>query len=149
MAGMATSETCGNNIDAALTSCPYCDRRRTPQYGSEKQAGYKVVNLEKGMPYVHEAVKRLQGEVQIAHATGVKMLVLIHGYGSSGEGGAIRDAIRKELQSGKKDHKVNEILLGEDCGKNSGQAKNMLRCFPQAKEYLQRANPGITIVRLS
>ena len=148
MGEMAVCETCGNEIDGALTRCPYCGTNRTPQYDPATPTEYKVVNLEKGMPYVHEAVKRLQGEMHIAYAAGIKLLVLIHGYGSTGEGGAIKDAVRKELQVRKKDHEVNEIIHGEDCGKNSGPAKNMVRNFPAAKEYLQRANAGITIVML-
>jgi len=48
----------------------------------------KVVNLEEGMPQVEEARLRMQYELQLAKKQGYTAVKLIHGYGSSGAGGA-------------------------------------------------------------
>lgn len=146
MGALTLCEVCGNEVDAALISCPYCGSKKTPQYVPEKTELFRVIDLEKGMPLVHEALERLEREMQSAHADGVKLLVLIHGYGSSGEGGAIKEAVRQTLQSCLQSNKLSELLPGEECGKRTGRVKNLVRRFPSAKEYLQRANPGITLV---
>lgn len=57
-----------------------------------------IVNLEMGMPTVDVALKRLSGELAMARAQRVVAMKLIHGYGSSGTGGKLRVAIRKELE---------------------------------------------------
>jgi len=57
-----------------------------------------TVNLEEGMPTVDIALRRLSGELATARAHRVKVVKLIHGYGSSGSGGKIRTAVQKELE---------------------------------------------------
>ena len=58
----------------------------------------KVVNLEAGMPTVATAKSLLSQALRTAKATGTHLVKLIHGYGSTGKGGAIRSAVRKDLE---------------------------------------------------
>lgn len=146
MLGTVVCEVCGNNIDPALKNCPYCGSKRVVQFTGIRSEQFRVVNLEKGMPLVRDALKRLASELDVARTSGVKLLVLIHGYGSSGEGGAIKDALRQALQTYKDQNKLNEVLPGENINKHSGQTRNILKRFPEAKEYLLRSNPGITLL---
>ena len=55
----------------------------------------QIVNLEAGMPTVDMARTHLNMTLRSAKANRVKVLKLIHGYGSSGKGGAIRQRKRR------------------------------------------------------
>ena len=65
---------------------------------SRKPAIIKVVNLEDGMPKAEQARLRMQHELALARGQGVVAVKLIHGYGSSGTGGALRNELQKELR---------------------------------------------------
>ena len=43
---------------------------------------YREVNFELGMPAVSEIAKRLDTEIKVSKSYGVKVLKIIHGYGS-------------------------------------------------------------------
>lgn len=146
MDGKSVCEVCGNELDPALATCPFCNQTREPVYTRKNREHFSVVNLELGMPLVHGALKRLDYELASADQRGIKIFILIHGYGSSGKGGAIKDAVRKVLKLRKDQSLVNDVLPGEDCGKQSTHAKFIQKRFPMVKEYLLRPNPGITLV---
>ena len=137
---------CGNEVDPALASCPFCREKKKPEFVRKVAEQYRVINLERGMPIVRDALKRLALELETASRTGCKALVLIHGYGSSGKGGAIKDAVRKQLQFSMDQKTLSEVLPGEECGKRSGQARHVMKRFPFLDEFVQRSNPGITLV---
>lgn len=48
----------------------------------------RELNLELGRPDAAEALRRLAAEVEAARHLGTPAMKLIHGYGSSGRGGA-------------------------------------------------------------
>ena len=50
----------------------------------------KVVNLENGSPTASQAMDRLTNELYRLRASGIPYVKIIHGYGSSGKGGAIK-----------------------------------------------------------
>ena len=133
-------------MDPVLASCPFCLEKKKPQCIKTAADQYRVINLERGMPVVRDALKRLALELETASRAGCKVLVLIHGYGSSGKGGAIKDAVRKQLQFSIDRKTLGEVLPGEECGKRSGQARQMVKRFPFLDEFVQRPNPGITLV---
>ena len=137
---------CGNEVDPALASCPFCSEKKKPEFVKTATESYRVVNLERGMPIVRDALHRLASELETASRTGCKALVLIHGYGSSGKGGAIKDAVRKQLQLCMDQKALNGVLPGEECGKRSGHARQLAKRFPFLVEFVQRPNPGITLV---
>lgn len=137
---------CGNEVDPALASCPFCSEKKKPEFIKTAVEQYRVVNLEQGMPIVRDALQRLASELETASRTGCKALVLIHGYGSSGKGGAIKDAVRKQLQFCMDQKTLRQVLPGEECGKRSGQARQLMKRFPLLDEFVQRPNPGITLV---
>ena len=57
----------------------------------------RTIDLEEGMPRVHEALTRLREWLK-ALCPSARVAKLIHGYGSTGMGGAIREAVRSELE---------------------------------------------------
>lgn len=57
-----------------------------------------TVNLESGHPDLETARRRLLAEIESARRQGVRVLKVIHGWGSSGAGGALCVGIRKSLR---------------------------------------------------
>jgi DNA-nicking Smr family endonuclease len=53
-----------------------------------------TVNLEMGHPTVEEARRLLKAELEKCRSRKVTAVKVIHGYGSSGVGGALRQGIR-------------------------------------------------------
>jgi hypothetical protein len=143
MTGLAICTLCGNEVDATLTKCPYCGEKRTPEYTGAGSESLRIVNLERGMPPVKDAVIRLATELANSRSAGFRIMVFIHGYGSSGSGGAIKEAVRQKLHGHLVRKEVADVLRGEDCHKNSSRVKKILKRFPGAKDYVQRCNPGI------
>ena len=110
----------------------------------------KVVNLEDGMPGVEQARSRLSSELSVARAGGVKILKLIHGYGSSGVGGDLRIALQATLRQMADRREVRACIFGENWGKSDESAWALLKQFPELKDDrdLGRGNRGITLVVL-
>jgi len=105
------------------------------------------INLERGLPTVDEAVRRMKNDLATAKMSGYKAAILIHGYGSTGVGGAIKPAVCKNLsQPG-----LVGIVKDWVCGEN-WQSKKILflaHC-PALKEHSRHidGNAGITVVLL-
>lgn len=148
---MQCCHICGNEISPALMRCPYC---RSDQDSNEaglsaaKVFKRKTVNLEEGLPTVEQALQRLQREIITARLEQIRILTLIHGYGSSGKGGSIRTACRKHLDYLCETGEIREYIAGEGFSRRKGATKQLLSRFPQLSDHsdLNRQNKGITIV---
>jgi hypothetical protein len=115
---------------------------------SRKPALIKVVNLEEGMPHVEEARLRMEHELQRARAQGHAAVKLIHGYGSSGVGGALRTELQKELRLAVQRASLRASIAGEDWRISDETTWALLKNFPEWKQDpdLGKNNRGITIV---
>ena len=58
-----------------------------------------MVNLEAGWPTVDVAMRRFTDALYTHRRVGGKALVVIHGYGSSGQGGKIKQALQSQLNN--------------------------------------------------
>jgi len=148
---MTDCHVCGNEIDPGLTVCPFCGARQEKQPGHVgSRYRHKSINLEIGRPFVETAIAKLQKNIEIARAEGVCVLTVIHGYGSSGKGGRIRVESRKMLDFLMQKGEIHSYIAGEEFNRRAGSVKMALRRFPQLEKhaYLNRRNPGITIVIL-
>lgn len=153
---MQTCEVCGNSFDTAWASpgrCPYCHAKQGSAGKNAAPASinlHRLVNLEKGMPLVEQAIKRLEMEMQASLLQGIRVLSLIHGYGSSGRGGAIREAVRARLAFLEQQQVVESVIPGEEFEGRSSRGRQLLRRYPFLRRHhdLNRANPGMTLVLL-
>ena len=111
---------------------------------------HKVVNLEMGRPLVESALRKLQTELQEGRLKNMRVLTVIHGYGSSGKGGAIGAECRKVLAYLKGKGEIATFIPGEEFKRRSGPTQDLLRRFPQmdSNVNLNRGNRGITLVVL-
>jgi hypothetical protein len=110
----------------------------------------KLVNLEEGRPTVRQMELRLDRELFTASHDGTNLLKLIHGYGSTGVGGALRDAVRATLARHKSADKIQDFIAGEDFRISNQETWDLLKRAPELKQDrdLGRGNKGITIVVL-
>ena len=109
------------------------------------------LNIKQDGPYVEEALDRLTDILRKSLEVGIKAIILIHGYGSSGEGGRIKWAIHEALESNRYSDRVDEYHFGEDVAYGSEAYHALLRRRPGLKRYLKRfkeGNAGMTVLLL-
>jgi len=103
-----------------------------------------------GKPLVESALRKLQVELQVGRRQNLRVLTVIHGYGSSGKGGAIGAECRKVLEYLKGKGEITSFIPGEEFKRRSGPTQDLLRRFPQmdSNVNLNKGNRGITLVIL-
>jgi len=153
---MELCQICGNEIDSQTVSCPFCGSNQSNGNGDKNKPNrsvfqQKTVNLERGLPTVEQALTRLSQELNTARIAKITLLTLIHGYGSSGKGGAIRLECRKTLEYLRSRGEIRTIVFGENFSRRHGRAKQLLHQFPELSHHphLNHHNKGITLVVLS
>ncbi len=148
--GVAMCEVCGNEVEAGRSQCPYCQAECTSKRVRVDGLLHQTINLEKGKPLVQQALDRLEMAIKTGSLQGFKVLTFIHGYGSSGAGGAIKTAVLSQLHFLSHQGRVKVIISGEEFEGRSGRGRQLLRQFPFLANHrdLNRNNPGITVVIL-
>lgn len=113
-------------------------------------AGYKIINLEEGMPTSDRAIRRLTYELAAARSLGYAGLKLIHGYGSSGKGGVIRNEVRNYLLRLHRAGKIQAFIGGERLSIFDEDTRIAMGICPELRKDsdLDRHNNGITVVIL-
>lgn len=109
-----------------------------------------VVNLEQGLPTVETARIRLDQALRTAKARRCDVLKIIHGYGSSGRGGAIKRDVQIFLAEKKRSGYLWQFVPGERFSPFDSAARAMLDACPalsRDSDY-SRGNDGITVVLL-
>ena len=108
----------------------------------------ETINIEQGHPLVAEALVRLNNGIYRARATGKPFAKIIHGYGSSGTGGAIKAAVSKELRTYQRRKMIVSYCQGEDFGPFSDTARDMSAKHPEVTRDCDwgRSNDGITVI---
>ena len=107
-----------------------------------------TINIERGHPTAQQAMSRLTNELYRVRASGVPFAKIIHGYGSSGSGGAIKAALRRETVVLRQKHLITGFLAGEAFGPCSAQAQEYARKYRELRSDIDwgRSNDGVTVV---
>jgi hypothetical protein len=132
---------------ALFDQCPHCSSIALPILSSDTIE----LNIKQDGPYVDEALERLTEYLCKSLELGIRAIVLIHGYGASGEGGRIKWAIHDALNSNRYSDRVDEYYFGEDVAYGSESYIALLKRRPGLKRYLKRfkeGNAGITVLLL-
>ena len=108
----------------------------------------KTINLETGMPTAQAAMNTLNNRIYAERATGVKCIKIIHGYGSTGKGGAIKTACRQKLTEYMRRGVIKDMCAGEDLGPFSEEGRRLAAACPEVRRDIDWGmdNNGITIV---
>ena len=110
-----------------------------------------TINLEAGLPTVDDARRRLLAEMESARREGIRVLKVIHGWGSSGAGGKLGPAIRRSLRLRVKEGQALLVVPGERFSSDALEGRELARRHPSVRgdRDFNRANPGITVVELA
>ena len=108
-----------------------------------------VINLEAGSPTAEEALERLTTQVRAASEAGIRALIVIHGYGSSGSGGKIKWVVRDALEHNYFSDRVDEYYFGEELGLGSSGYQAVMKRRASLKQHLSQfkiGNAGMTVL---
>lgn len=117
---------------------------------SKKQNLFAEIFLKEGNPTADEAFKRLRSELVRMRHRGIKIVRVIHGYGSSGRGGEIKRQMAFELELLVNDGRIESFISGEKFNCFNTEAVDLVNRFVELKKDpdYRFENPGITIVEL-
>ena len=109
-----------------------------------------IANLEIGWPTANEALLRLDFELARARRAGAAVVKVIHGYGSSGTGGVLREVVQAELRQLVEQREIRAFVAGEDWRISNETSWDMQKRVPELKQDrdLGRMNKGISMVLL-
>ena len=143
-------EVCGNPIPPQAFTCRFCDASQSVENFPKTRERVIRSNLEAGLPTVEQALERLERDLREARACGAKLLRVIHGYGSSGRGGKIRDAVRRELGRKLARGEVKAVTPGENYSSTTNSGRDLLSRFKELKtpERSDSLNPGLAIIEI-
>ncbi|MBQ7351907.1 MAG: Smr/MutS family protein [Clostridia bacterium] len=108
----------------------------------------RVINIKEGNPNCDYALFLVDEEIKYSRAVGNRAVVIIHGYGSHGKGGLIKDAVHNYLPTLKKKHIISDYVFGEQWGDTNESKINMCRICPELilQENLQTLNSGVSVI---
>ncbi|MDR2360583.1 MAG: Smr/MutS family protein [Oscillospiraceae bacterium] len=110
----------------------------------------REVNIKYDNPRVSDAIKRVTHYIHNSKHQGVSVLKIIHGYGSSGKGGAIRVKVREYLERQTAQRVIRGWIPGDEF---SIFNPAVLKAFDVCGELhldpdLERHNNGVTFIIL-
>ncbi len=145
---MNLCEQCGNDIgdNIVCSFCGFCKNKVT----KSNNIKYSSYNLKDDMPTCEEAFRRLSYAINDARAKNIKVLKIIHGYGSTGKGGELRFCLRERFQDMVWQGRLLDYLAGEELSRISKKGRSFLKKFPKLvndKDF-NRSNKGVTFIVL-
>jgi hypothetical protein len=107
-------------------------------------------NVEAGLPVLVEARRVVIEEIKRAKREGVRVLKVIHGYDSSGKGGALCVGLRKSFGLRKKEGVIKAFVAGEAVSIFNPTVLVLLEAVPELRgdPDLSAKNEGVTILWL-
>lgn len=111
----------------------------------------EVANIEKFMPTVYQAEILVKNNLETYRRKGVKAFKIIHGYGSTGKGGALRTGLRDYLTQLKRAKIIADFIPGENWSVFDETTRKVLdldNSFRKDSD-LGKMNAGITIIVIS
>jgi hypothetical protein len=110
----------------------------------------KIINLEEGMPTVTEALLRLERGLSLARQERAGLVKLIHGYGSTGVGGRLREEVQMELMRLARNGRIRGYIPGEEFRASNAESWALVQKHRPLRDDhdFNRGNRGITLVLL-
>jgi hypothetical protein len=118
--------------------------------GHRAQMILKTFNVEAGFPSLDQARKLVIEEIRTAKREGVRVLKIIHGYGSSGKGGKLNVGLRKSFVLRKKEGVIRDFIAGEDFSIFNPTVLTLLETVAELRgdPDLNATNEGVTVLWL-
>lgn len=105
----------------------------------------KEINLEQGKPFVEDALYLLERQMKNINDN---TIVVIHGYGSSGKGGKIKNAVHDYVDLLKEKEEIEDFIFGEDFHMFNEKARKIKTIDKDLSKYYGKNNFGITVIVL-
>ncbi|MCF7859105.1 MAG: hypothetical protein K9N07_07265 [Candidatus Cloacimonetes bacterium] len=142
-------QVCGNEVPLGAAICPWCENAvKKSRLKNVKGEKFRTVDIKSDQPDIETARSRLSAVLFKAKADRVKVLKIIHGYGSSGKGGDICYMVREYLEAQKYSQVFQYYVKGEEF--SSGYQEGLLIAgdFPKLRSDSDwgNRNKGITLV---
>ena len=109
---------------------------------------YREINIKEGMPLVADAMRFLQDSVKRLQSEGCECVLIVHGYGSTGKGGAICLKARQWLKAQERNGKFKAVIFGEDFDLFNFKALELKNKHRELEPLLRVCNNGVTVVAL-
>ena len=140
---------CGNSRLLLPEACAACGNTEAPHAHVE----FWRVDLEKGAPTVDEALGYLNRAIRAGAAAGLRALIVVHGYGSSGAGGRIGWAVREGLENNHWADRIAAYIACEELTQGSPQLTQLSWHRATLTYELRRSrmlgNSGATVLMLA
>jgi hypothetical protein len=113
-------------------------------------ADVRTYNVEAGLPTLEEARRLVMQQLKEARRERARVLKVIHGYGSSGKGGALCVGLRRSFGLRKKEGVIKDFIRGEDFSIFNPTVLSMLDAVPALRgdPDLNATNEGVTVLWL-
>lgn len=112
------------------------------------QMKYRELNIKDGMPIVADAMRYLQDSLKRLRREECECVLIIHGYGSTGRGGAICAKARQWLMAQLRSGACRAVIFGEDFDLFNFQALELKNKYKELEPLLRVCNHGVTVVAL-
>ena len=124
------------------------ERYDPPNFQEDFMSNYTELNIKEGMPLVSEAMDFLKSSIERCRKNKFRCILVIHGYGSSGKGGAIRDKARQWLKAQERNGKIKSVTSGEDFSIFNFKSLELKNKYSELDVLLRVCNHGVTVVEL-
>ena len=124
------------------------ERYDPPNFQEDFMSNYTELNIKEGMPLVSEAMDFLKSSIERCRKNKFRCILVIHGYGSSGKGGAIRDKARQWLKAQERNGKIKSVTSGEDFSIFNFKSLELKNKDRELDPLLRVCNHGVTVVEL-
>lgn len=104
----------------------------------------KEINVESGFT----AIEALDLIKSVLANDKKSCIYIIHGYGSSGKGGVIRQKLRSYLYAQQRNGKVRTVINGEDFNVFNIKALELKSKYNELEKLFKVCNHGVTIVNI-
>jgi len=109
---------------------------------------YTEINIKENMPTVAEALDFLRDSIARFKREKYGVVLVIHGYGSTGKGGAICEKARSWLMAQKRGGKIKNVIFGENFDLFNLDALTLKNKCRELEPLLRVCNNGVTVVEL-
>lgn len=140
---------CGNPVESQTTICPFCEQPTGITSGSRQRSDMvRVLNLKQGQPSTDEAERLLRNKLVSYRQESVRVVKVIHGWGSNGVGGAIRDRVHDVCQVLQTQRSIRLFVPGEAFSAYTQEGRTLVAQYPKLKEDsdFDAGNKGISLI---
>ncbi len=109
---------------------------------------YAELNIKDGMPLVREAMDYLRASLLRLKKDKCRCVLIIHGYGSTGKGGAIGESARQLLRAQERSGVLKSVIFGEDFTIFNPKAREIKDRYRELEPLLRICNHGVTVAEL-